>query len=229
MLELDRPSPTVAEALETRRSTRAFLSTPVSRETIVEILRLASRAPSGSNIQPWRVHVVTGEPLRRLGDAMQRAYLADEPGHAREYDYYTDPLFEPYLGRRRACGWGLYGLLGIARGEKDRMKAQRAKNYNFFGAPVGMVFSIDKRLEIGSWMDYGMFLQSIMLAARGFGLHTCPQASIAEFPRIVRSHLAIGDDFTVVCGMALGYRDPQAEVNGFQPERLEVEEFATFV
>ena len=219
----------VAEALLTRRSTRAFHPTPVPRETLEEILRLASRAPSGSNIQPWRVHVLTGDPLVRLGTAMQQAYLNDEPDHGREYNYYTDPLFEPYLARRRACGWGLYGLLGIERGEKDRMKAQRAQNYNFFGAPAGMVFSIDKRLEIGSWMDLGMFLQSIMLAARHFGLHTCPQASIAEFPKIVRAQLRIGDDFTIVCGMAIGYRKADALINGFQPERLALEDFATFL
>ena len=220
---------TVAEALLSRRSTRAFLPTRVEHETLHEILQLASRAPSGSNLQPRRVHVLGSASVRRLGAAIQGAFLSDETGHVREYNYYTDPLFEPYLARRRACGWGLYGTIGIARGEREKTRAYRARNYDFFGAPSGMVFSIDRRLELGSWMDYGMFLQSIMLAAREFGLHTCPEASIAEFPRVVREHLRIGDDFTIVCGMAIGYRDPDAIINTFQPDRLPVDEFATFL
>jgi nitroreductase len=223
------PAANVPEALLTRRSVRNFLDRPVARETIEEILALASRAPSGSNTQPWRAYVLTGEPLARLTADMQRAYFEDEPGHVREYKYYTDPMFDEYLARRRACGWGLYGTLGITREMKPQMKAYRARNYEFFGAPSGMVFTIDKRLEIGSWMDYGMFLQSIMLAARHFGLHTCAEASIAEFPRIVRKHLGIGEDQMVVCGMAIGYADPDALLNTFQPNRAPVSEFATFL
>ena len=223
------PAENVPQALLTRRSVRHYLDRPVPRETIEEILTLATRAPSGSNTQPWRVHVLTGEPLARLGADMQRAYLEDEPGHEREYKYYTEPLFDRYLERRRACGWGLYGTMGITRDMKAEMKAYRARNYGFFGAPMGLVFSIDKRLEIGSWMDYGIFLQSIMLAARHFGLHTCPQASIAEFPAIVRKHLGIGEDHMIVCGMAIGYADPDGLLNSFQPARAPLSEFVTFV
>jgi nitroreductase len=230
-----RPDPgpdianTVADALRSRRSVRKFLDTPVPQATIRDILDLASNAPSGSNLQPWNVFVLTGKPLESLGNAIQAAYLADEPGHVRDYRYYTDALHEPFLARKRACGWGLYGTLGIVRGNKPAMKAQRATNYNFFGAPLGMVFTIDRGLEVGSWMDFGGFLQSVMLAARSVGLHSCAQASIAEYPTIVRRHLPVSDDHAVVCGMAVGHADFDARVNQFRTERCAVDEFATFL
>jgi nitroreductase len=220
---------TVEEAILSRRSIRAYTDRPVPRELIQRLLELAGRAPSGNNIQPWRVYVFTGKPLAALGRAMQEAFLADEPGHGREYEYYTDPLVEPYLGRRRACGWGLYGLLGIGRGDFAASRAYHATNYNFFGAPAGLVFTIDKQLAIGSWLDYGMFLGTLMVAARGFGLATCPEASIASYPKIVRAHAGIGEDEIVVCGMALGYPRADAPINGFQPERTETSEFTTFL
>ena len=218
---------TVAKAIVSRRSVRAFLATPVPRETLHQLLRIASQAPSGSNIQPWRVHVLTGAALDRLRGAMRRDFLAGEP-HEREYKYYTDPVFGPYLARQRACGWGLYGTLGIAGGEREKSRAYRATNYEFFGAPAGMVFTIDRRLELGSWLDYGMFLQSIMVAARGFGLHSCPEASIAEFPAIIRSQLGVPDSEMIICGIALGYADHQAIINGFRTVREPVAAFATF-
>ncbi len=215
------------EAITSRRSVRAFLDRAVPRATLEEILRIAAQAPSGSNIQPWRVHVLTGAPLDRLRNAMRDGFLAGEK-HEREYRYYTDPVFEPYLARQRACGWGLYGTLGIARGDRDKSRAYRATNYEFFGAPAGMVFTIDRRLELGSWLDYGMFLQSIMVAARGFGLHSCPEASIAEFPAIIRSQLGVPDSEMIICGIALGYADHQAIINSFRTVREPVAAFATF-
>lgn len=218
----------VENAIISRHSVRAYRDQPVERELVERILTAAAHAPSGSNLQPWRVRVLTGETLKRVGSAIQAAYLADEPGHQRDYNYYTEELFEPYLARRRACGWGLYGTLGIQRGEKDRMKAQRSTNYNFFGAPVGLVFTIDRRLEKGSYLDYGLFLQSIMVAARGFGLHTCPQASIGEYPNIVRRELDIDDGQIVLCGMAMGYADPNAIINTFSPAREPISNFTTF-
>lgn len=219
----------VAEAIRSRQSVRCFRPDPVPRGMLHDILETASYAPSGSNLQPWNVFVLTGESLATLGRAIRGAYLADEPGHARDYNYYPGEVPEPFLSRRRACGWGLYGTLGITRGEKDRMKAQRATNYDFFGAPVGMVFTIHPSLETGSWMDYGGFLQSIMVAARAHGLHSCAQASIAEYPAIVRSHLPVPEGHKVVCGMALGYADREARVNAFRTERAPVEEFAVFL
>jgi nitroreductase len=180
-------------------------------------------------MQPWHVHVLTGAALKRVASAIREAFLSDEPGHTRDYDYYTDPVDEPYLSRKRQCGWGLYGTLGIARGEREKSRAYRARNYEFFGAPVGLIFTIDHRLEIGSWLDYGMFLQTIMLAARARGLHTCAEASIASYPDIVRRELDITRERIVICGMALGFADVDAVVNTFKPPRIELEDYAVFL
>jgi len=229
MHDIDRPAADVFEATRTRRSIRAYKPDPVPVDTLREIVALARHAPSGSNIQPWRVHVMTGATLQRVGNAIRHAFVTEEPGHKRDYDYYTDPIEEPYLARRRQCGWGLYTTLGIGRGEREKSKAYRATNYTFFGAPVGLVCTIDRRLERGSWLDYGMFLQTIMLAARARGLHTCAEAAIASYPGIVRRELAMTNDWIVICGMALGYADPEAPVNAFQPPRIAVEDYAVFL
>jgi nitroreductase len=226
---LNEPASDVFAAARTRRSIRAYKPDPVPPETLREIVALARHAPSGSNIQPWRVHVLTGAALERMGNAIQRAFLDDEPDHQRDYNYYTDPIYEPYLARRRQCGWGLYGTLGIARGDREKSKAYRATNYNFFGAPAGLIFTIERRLEKGSWLDYGMFLQTIMLAARAKGLHTCPEAAIASYPAIVRRELGLSADWVVICGMAMGYADPDAVINSFQPPRIAVDEYAVFL
>ncbi|MCC7485989.1 MAG: nitroreductase [Burkholderiales bacterium] len=227
--DIDQPAPGVFEAARTRRSIRAYRPDPVPSGTLREIVALARHAPSGSNIQPWRVHVLTGATLARVGAAIRRAFLADEPGHKRDYNYYTDPICEPYLARRRECGWGLYGTLGIGRGEHAKSRAYRARNYNFFGAPAGLVFTIDRELERGSWLDYGMFLQTIMLAARARGLHTCAEAAIASYPDIVRRELGITPGWIVICGMAMGYADPEDVVNTFQPPRIAVDDYAVFL
>lgn len=217
---------TVKEAIVSRKSTRAFLPAPVAPEVLDEILEIAATAPSGSNIQPWKVHVVSGAARDRLSAALLAAHEAGEP-EAREYQYYPVNWRSPYIDRRRATGWGLYGLLGIQKGDREAMARQHGRNYEFFGAPVELVFTIDRDLETGSWLDYGMFLQNIMIAARGCGLHTCPQAAIANFPHIVKEQLGIGDDQIVVCGIAIGYEDPDDRVNGFQPERIPLAEFVT--
>lgn len=229
MTDSGTPASDVFEAVRTRRSIRAYKSDAVPEETLREIVALGCHAPSGSNIQPWRVHVLTGAALARLGLAIKTAFLTNEPGHHRDYDYYTDPVFEPYLARRRACGWGLYGTLGIGKGDHEKSTAFRARNYEFFGAPAGLVFTIDRKLEKGSWLDYGMFLQTLMLAARARGLHTCAEASIASYPDIVRRELGLSADWVVICGMAMGYADETAVVNTFQPERIALEDYATFV
>lgn len=227
--DLSRAAADVFEAARTRRSVRAYTRQRVAPATLREILEAARFSPSGSNIQPWRVFVMTGGTLARVGAAIKRAFFEDEPGHRRDYNYYTDPIVEPYLARRRACGWGLYGTLGIRRGDHEKSKAYRASNYDFFGAPAGLIFTIDRKLEKGSWLDYGMFLQTIMLAARARGLHTCPEAAIASYPDVVRRELGIPEDWIVICGMALGYADAEATINTFQPERIAVDEFATFL
>ena len=227
--DIYRTAADVFDAARTRRSIRAYKPDPVPVETLREIVALARHAPSGSNIQPWRAYVLTGAALKRLSDAITHAFMTDEPGHHRDYEYYTEPIEEPYLARRRQCGWGLYGTLDIGRGDHEKSKAYRARNYSFFGAPAGLVFTIERKLEKGSWLDYGMFLQTIMLAARARGLHTCPEASIASYPAIVRRELAISDEYIVICGMAMGYADPADIINTFQPPRIDVDAYATFL
>jgi nitroreductase len=223
-----RAAPDVFEAARTRRSVRAYTGDPVPVGTLREIVAIARYAPSGSNIQPWRVHVLTGAALKRLRDALVEEFLSGRP-EARDYKYYTEPIEEPYLARRRQCGWGLYTTLDIKRGDFEKSKAYRRRNYEFFGAPAGLVFSIDRKLERGSWLDYGMFIQTIMLAARAKGLHTCPEASISNYPDVVRRELKIGDDLIVICGMAMGYADGGDVINTFQPERVEVDDYAVFL
>ena len=150
---------------------------------------------------------------------MKAGYDAGDSGH-REYHYDMQNWREPYLARRRACGFGLYNTIGIPRGDKERMRAQQGRNYQFFDAPVGLIFSIDRDLEIGSWVDYGMFLQSIMVAARSFGLETCPQAALCSRHALLQKRLGIPPEQMVVCGMALGYADRDAIVNTFVTERM---------
>lgn len=229
MTDINQSAADVFVAARTRRSIRAYKPDPVPQQVLRDIVELGRHAPSGSNIQPWRVHVLTGTTLQRVGSAIQSAFVRDEPGHKRDYDYYTDPVFEPYLKRRRECGWGLYGTLGIGRGDHEKSKAYRAGNYTFFGAPAGLVFTIERKLEKGSWLDYGMFLQTLMLAARARGLHTCAEASIASYPDVVRRELQLSNDWVVICGMAMGYADGDAVVNTFQPPRIELGEYATFL
>jgi nitroreductase len=218
----------VLDAIASRRSVRAFLPTPVPRETIERILAAAARAPSGTNMQPWRVRVLTGAAKERLSQAVSRAAHDEPDRHTSEYAYYPAQFPEPYLSRRRKVGWDLYGLLGIKRGETEKMRAQHARNYLFFGAPVGMIFTIDRVLERGSWLDHGMFLESIMVAARGFGLHTCPQAAFAPFHRVIRAELGIPEGEIVVCGMSLGHEDTAAPENALLTEREKLASFVEF-
>jgi nitroreductase len=234
-LALDSAAVSVDDAILSRMSVRAFLPRPVEREKIEHILELASRAPSGTNCQPWQVYVLQGEPLKELigkvcaaHDAI-RADPALTQQYKEEYDYYPSQWVEPYLGRRRENGWGLYGLLGIERGQKDKMHAQHQGNFRFFGAPVGLIFTIDRVLGRGSLLDYGMFLQNVMLAARGQGLHTCPQAAWNDYHRIILPHIGAPAERMMVCGMSLGYADPQALVNRFYTPRDPVSQFTTWV
>lgn len=220
----------VDAAITSRRAIRAFLPTPVAKETVVEILRVATRAPSGTNTQPWKVHVLTGAAKERLSAAIKAAYddPAERAAHREEYDYYPTEWRAPYIDRRRKIGWDLYGLLGIAKTDRARMHAQHGRNYAFFDAPVGLIFTIDRVMKQGSWLDYGMFLQNVMLAARARGLDTCPQAAFTQFHRIIAQQLELGADEMVVCGMSLGFADPAAIENTLVTERDPVEAFARF-
>ena len=218
----------VDEAIVSRRSVRAFLPDPVDESTIREILEIASRAPSGTNMQPWRVYVASGESKESVSRAILDSGLRAEKARA-EYKYYTDKFFEPYYARRRAVGFALYGHLGIGKRDVDQMREQHDRNFVFFDAPVGMIFTIDRRLNQGSWIDYGMFLQNIMIAARVRGLHTCPQAAFASYHQQIRPVLGIADEEIVVCGMALGYEDASKPENDLRTERAPLEEWATFL
>jgi len=221
----------VDAAITTRHSIRAFLPAPVPRPTIEHILAVASRAPSGTNTQPWKVYVLTGAALRSLSDRLVAAY--DDPEqrarHIEEYPYYPTEWRSPFIERRRKVGWDLYSLLGIGKADKERMHAQHRRNYRFFGAPVGLMFTIDRVMQQGSWLDFGMFLQSVMVAARGHGLDTCPQAAFTPFHRLIRDELALPDNEQLVCGMSMGFADPGAIENTLVTEREPVERFARFL
>jgi len=219
----------VNEAIRSRQSVRAFLPNPVGRTTVEELLRLASRSASGSNIQPWRVRVIAGDAKVGLTQAIFDAVARDgfEP-YQREWNYYPVRWREPFLGRRRKIGWDMYGLLGIRKGDFEGTERQRRRNFEFFGAPVGFIFTLDEDLEIGSWLDLGIFIGTLMIAARGRGLDTCPQAAFADFHAVIRSELGIPKNEIVICGMALGHADPQAVENRLVTERARPSEFATF-
>lgn len=220
----------VDDAITSRRSVRAFLPAPVPRSTVEDILRVASRAPSGTNTQPWRVHVLTGAAKERLSGAIRAAF--DDPqqraSHTEEYAYYPLEWRSPYIERRRKIGWDLYTLLGIGKADRERMHEQQARNYAFFGAPVGLIFTIDRVMEQGGWLDYGTFLQNVMIAARGRGLHTCPQQAFTQFHRVIEEQLALPANEMVVCGMSLGHADPDAPENRLVTEREPVAGFARF-
>ena len=221
----------VDAAITSRRSIRAFLPTPVAREDIEAILEVAARAPSGTNTQPWKVHVLTGAAKERLGAAILAAYADPEQArqHSEEYDYYPREWISPFIERRRKVGWDLYALLGLTRDNKAGMAAQHARNYRFFDAPVGLIFTIDRIMEQGSWLDYGMFLQNIMVAARGRGLDTCPQAAFTQYHRVIAEQLALPANEMVVCGMALGWADPDRIENTLVTEREPAQGFARFL
>jgi nitroreductase len=219
---------TIADAIRSRRSIRRFLPAPVAREQILALLDLAARAPSGVNTQPWQVHVLSGEAKTRLTDAI----LAEEENpsfeHRGEYEYYPAEWVEPWLSRRRDTGKRLYALLGIDKRDSERMKIQWARNYHFFDAPVGLIFTLPRELGQGSLIDYGAFLQTLMLAARGAGLDTCVQAAFTHFHPIIRSQLGIPDSQLVLCGMSLGYADPDAPENQLDLPRIPASEFTRF-
>lgn len=220
----------VDEAITSRRSIRRFLPQPVPRETLNDILLVASRAPSGTNTQPWKVHVFTGAAREALCRDILAAYGDPQQArqHTEEYDYYPREWVSPYIERRRKVGWDLYGLLGIGKADRDRMQAQQGRNYAFFDAPVGLIFAIDRVMAQGSWLDYGMFVQNVMVAARARGLDTCPQAAFTQYHRIVEQHCGLQPHEMVVCGMSLGLADPDAVENTLYTDREPVEAFTRF-
>jgi nitroreductase len=222
-------------AITSRMSARAFTSQDVPRETIRHLLQVASKAPSGTNTQPWKVYVLQGASRLGLVEEVCAAHdaLRTDPSlaaqHCEEYDYYPEKWVSPYIDRRRENGWSLYGLLSIGKGDKDKMHVQHQRNYRFFDAPVGLMFTIDRVMGRGSLLDYGMFLQSMMVAARAQGLHTCPQAAWNMYSNIVLKHIGAGAEEMLVCGMALGYADLTNLVNSFRTPRVAVDEFTQWL
>jgi len=217
----------VLEAMRRRASTRAFLDRPVARATIEAMLDAARWAPSGVDSQPWRVAVVSGDTKRRITEQLLAERVAGKPERP-DYRYYPERWDEPYKSRRVACGLALYKALGIGRDDADRRLKAWNNNYSFFGAPAGLFFFVDRRMAQGSWVDMGMFIENVMLAALAFDLATCPQAALAEYPDIVRRLLNVPDSFALISGMALGYPDAAAPVNNYRTAREPVANFTTW-
>ncbi|HTU09889.1 MAG TPA: nitroreductase [Allosphingosinicella sp.] len=222
-------APLIDEVIESRRAIRRFLPQGVSPQTVREILAVARHAPSASNIQPWTCHVLTGAARDRLvGDALA-AFRADGPqALSSEYEFYPAELPQPFLGRRAAFGAKLGGALGVDQADMAARLQVMARNFMFFEAPVGIIFTIDRRLERASLIDYGCFLQNVMLAARARGLDTCPQQTWAMMHRVIRPALGLGEEEMVVCGMAMGFADPDAPENALNLARETPEHFAVF-
>jgi nitroreductase len=217
----------VEEALCQRKSVRAFLDKDVDESMINAILDVARHAPSGANTQPWHVAVVTGETKRKLQAQIESAFRKGDKGGA-DYTYYPEEWVEPYKSRRKACGMQLYSTLKIGRKDKQRQLDQWAANYRAFDAPVLLLFFMDKHMKTGSFIDYGMFLQSFMLAALEHGLATCPQAAFADYAEIIKLTLDYPQDDILLCGMSLGFEDETALVNSYRTPREGVESFTRY-
>ena len=225
----------VDAAITSRHSVRAFLHQSVDPQMIKDILAVASRAPSGTNTQPWKVYVVSGkkrdEMVERVCNAQLELYVQPELAqqHQENFAYYPEKWISPFIERRRENGWGLYGLLNIQKGEKDKMAQQQLRNFQLFDAPVGLYFTVNKAMGIGSKMDIAMMIQNVMIAAKARGLDTCPQAAWNHFHSIVMDVLNAPEDEELVCTVALGYADPEHIVNSFITPRIAVEEFTVFM
>lgn len=220
----------VHDAIMSRKSVRRFLPRPVPQDSLHRILEGAGRAPSGHNIQPWRIYVLTGAAKGRISSAILKA-IEEDPSedHQPEFDYYPTEWFEPYISRRRKVGFDLYEKLGIAREDRAARDAQMLKNYVFFGAPVGLFVTFDRRLATGTFMDIGMCLENILIGARGEGLDTCGQACFNWFHKVIRAELPMADTELLACGLSLGYADPDAPENRLEADKLKVEEFSIFL
>ena len=216
------------DVVKSRKSIRAYLDKDVDRKIVEDILRLSSRAPSGANIQAWQVIVLHNEALKKLGQKLFDMSVSGIKEEC-EYQFYPRSWREPYLARRRKVGWDLYRALGIARSERSKIERQQAKNFMFFGAPVGLIFTMDRDMELGSWLDLGCFIQTIALVARSFGLDSCIQAAFSEYHKTISDELQIPPERQVICGLALGYRDENAPENNFPTERVPLEDFVRFV
>jgi len=216
----------VQEAIANRRSIRQFLDKPVAKEDVIDILEQAKRAPSGGNLQPWKVYVLAGEFRDRLVNTVAEKSAINPVGDGAEYDIYPPQLTDPYRTRRRDVGSDLYQLIGIPREDKMAKFAQLAKNFEFFGAPVGLIFTIDRQMGLGQWADLGMFMQNVMLMAKSKGLDTCAQEAWAVWHKTISEIAEIPEEEMVFAGMCLGYADPDAVINELVSKRANLDEFA---
>jgi len=216
----------VNEAIANRRSIRQFLDKPVAKEDVIDILEQAKRAPSGGNLQPWKVYVLAGEFRDRLVNTVAEKSAINPVGDGTEYDIYPPQLTDPYRTRRRDVGSDLYQLIGIPREDKMAKFAQLAKNFEFFGAPVGLIFTIDRQMGLGQWADLGMFMQNVMLMAKSKGLDTCAQEAWAVWHKTIAEIAEIPDEEMVFAGMCLGYADSDAVINELVSKRANLDEFA---
>ncbi|MGI9606275.1 MAG: nitroreductase [Acidimicrobiales bacterium] len=214
------------DAITSRRSIRAFRADPVDPDVLRTILTDAARAASGTNIQPWKVYVLEGRSRDDLIDAVQSAFDAGESSG--DDNYYPSEFIEPFKSRRRKIGWDMYGLIGIERGEYEKMAAHARRNYQFFDAPIGLIFTLHKTMRSGGWLDLGLYMANVMTLAREHGLHTCPQAAWQEFDHVVHTHLELPDDEVVTVGMALGHEDTDAVINELRTERAPLDDFVEF-
>ena len=219
----------VYNAIRSRKSVRAFLPNNIPSELILELLELGARAPSGTNIQPWQAFVVRRDIIAEISNSIKQSGISPERADWDDYKYYPQVLTEPFLGRRRTLGEDLYSSLGISRRDIAARRTQFMRNYDFFGAPVGIFFSISRHLETGSYIDLGMMMQNIMIAARAVGLHTCPQAAFAPFHRIIRPIIGLPSDQVLVCAMAVGFEDVADPVNQVKTDRIPMEDWVTLV
>jgi nitroreductase len=221
----------VDQVIESRYSCRSFAQLPIIQSDLEDILRVASSAPSGTNTQPWNVFVVLGETKRTLSERIITASRDPEAStrYTEPYPYYPKAWITPFVERRRKVGLDLYGLLGIQKGDRAGMQAQNERNYTFFDAPVALIFTTHRIMEQGSWLDYGMFVQNIMIAAKARGLDTCPQAALNPFHTIIFEHLGIGDQHTMICAMSLGYANQDAPENQMRTERAPIDEWLRFI
>ena len=215
----------VHDAIKTRKSVRSFSKKKVSLKIIKTVLEISANSPSGSNTQPWNVHILTGKTLNSFKKASKKHFLKNSKNLKLERLNYMQKYRDPYLSRRRKVGWDLYNILNIKKGDYENTQLFHAKNYEFFGAPVGLIFSIEKDLGWMSWLDYGMFLQNITLSCRGFGLHTCAQAAWGLIYKKANTLLKLDNNFTVHCGMAIGYENTKDKINSLVTERAKVSEF----
>ncbi|MEM5431413.1 nitroreductase [Cupriavidus oxalaticus] len=219
----------VSQAVASRKSVRGFLDKPVPADTIRRVLDAAARAPSGGNLQPWHIHVIGGEALERLRGIMRERIAHTPKGEEREYNVYPPELVAPYRDRRFEVGEALYHYLGIPREDKARRLAQFASNFTFFGAPLALFCTVDRRMGPPQWSDLGMYLQTVMLLLREEGLDSCAQECWAMYPETIGSFLQLPAERMLFTGMAIGYEDPEAPANRLRAARAPLTEFAEFI